>query len=802
MRRFVLCLVTLPVLLSALSAAPLAASGGSPRTAAITGEVVDQTGAAIAEAGILIRRTTVGLDHQLASDAQGRFAAPGLAPGEYEVTATSPGFNLAATRVAVAAGEVRRVRLTLLVGTLSEDVRVMATEVAGTHQQLRRIPGSVDIVDRETLERSRVFTTHEALRKVPGLHLRDEEGLGLRPNIGIRGINPTRSTKVLLLEDGIPLAYAPYGDNASYYHPPIDRFSRVEVLKGGAQIAYGPQTIAGLVNYITPAPPEQPAGSVSLAGGTRDYLNAQASYGATVGRTGFLLDVTRKQADGSRDNTHSDLNDVNAKVVRSLGARQTLTLRGNYYSEDSNLTYSGLREAEYRENPRANPFRNDFFYADRYGTSATHVFALSRNAALTTNLYFASFTRHWWRQSSNSNQRPNDMADPACGGMDNLSTTCGNEGRLRQYYTGGVEPRLRVTHRLFGVRSETDLGVRVHLERQDRRQENGADPTARTGTLVEENIRNNDAYSTFVQNRFIVGNWTVTPGVRLEHVRIERTNRLANTGAGAAGASDITHVVPGIGASYTSGENLTVFGGVHRGFAPPRTEDVITNAGGVVDLDPELSWNYELGVRTTIAPGLRVDGTLFRMDYENQVVPASLAGGVGATLTNGGATLHQGIEAAGRLDTAGLLASPHNVYTRVAWTYVPVARFAGVRSSNVSGFAGVSVTGHRLPYSPEHLLTAGVGYTHSSGLDMFLEAVHTGRQFGDDLNTVAGTPDGQRGLLPRYTVWNLAVNHEIGRASVFVAVKNLLDEVYIVDRSRGILPGTPRLVHTGVRVRF
>jgi Fe(3+) dicitrate transport protein len=159
-------------------------------------------------------------------------------------------------------------RLTLLVGSLTEDVRVMATEVAGTPEQLRRLPGSVDIIGQETLQQSRVFTTHEALRKVPGLHVRDEEGLGLRPNIGIRGINPTRSTRCSCSRTAFPLAYAPYGDNASYYHPPIERFSRIEVMKGGAQIAYGPQTIAGLVNYITPRRRIAPAGSASLAAGT------------------------------------------------------------------------------------------------------------------------------------------------------------------------------------------------------------------------------------------------------------------------------------------------------------------------------------------------------------------------------------------------------------------------------------------------------------------------------------------------------------------------------------------------------
>ncbi len=93
-------------------------------------------------------------------------------------------------------------------------------DVIGIKDYLTGIPGSADVIDRETLERSRVFTVNEALRKVPGVNVRDEEGLGLRPNIGIRGLNPTRSTKVTLMEDGVPLAYAPYGDNASYYHPP------------------------------------------------------------------------------------------------------------------------------------------------------------------------------------------------------------------------------------------------------------------------------------------------------------------------------------------------------------------------------------------------------------------------------------------------------------------------------------------------------------------------------------------------------------------------------------------------------
>ncbi len=779
-----------------------AAERVSTRTASVVGHVVDQSGTVIPRARITVHRSSTGFEARTEAGDDGAFSVAGLVPGDYEVTAVSTGFALAVRRVSLGAGETRRIPFQLRVGGLSEDVLVVAGEMAGSHERLRRLPGAVDVIARESLERSRVMTTNEALRKAAGVHVRDEEGFGLRPNIGIRGLNPTRSSKVLLLEDGIPLTYAPYGDNASYYHPPVDRFERIEVLKGGAQIAYGPQTIAGAVNYITPRPPVRPSGSVTLLGGNRDYFNGHGSYGATYGRTGFLVDYMRKQGDGARENLRHELNDLTGKVVRTAGSHQLWTFRGNYYGEDSNVTYSGLREDEYRANPRANPFRNDFFYIDRSGTSVTHALALGGDIAVTTNVYWSSFRRHWWRQSSNSAQRPNDAGDPLCGGMVNLHTTCGNEGRLRQYYAWGVEPRVTLHHRLFGVASETDFGVRAHFERQDRIQQNGDTPTARSGVVVEDNLRTNEAYSTFIQNRFLFGGWTVTPGLRVEHVQFQRTNRLANSGAGLSGETDLTRMIPGLGVSHTAGERVTLFAGVHRGFAPPRTEDVVSNAGGVIELDPELSWNYEVGVRSTPRPGVGLDVTFFRMDYENQIVPASLAGGVGATLTNGGETLHQGVELSALLDRVVVPESPHRVYLRAAYTYLPVARFTGTRFSSIPGAGTVSVTGNRLPYAPRQLATIGVGYSHDAGVDVLLEAVRTGDQFGDDLNTVAPTPDGQRGTIPGYTAWNTSVNYTRGRTTIFMTVKNLFDELFIVDRTRGILPGHPRLVHAGVRLGF
>lgn len=772
----------------------------------MAGRVFDESGAVIAGATVRVWRPGTAMEEVARTNAAGEYGFGGLIEGAYEVSAAATDFAAEERTLALAAGEELQMDFTLLVRPVAQKVVVAVSRLNEGPEELQRVPGSFDYIDQEALQVRRAYNFTEVLRQVAGVHVREDEGFGARPHIGIRGVSPTRSTKVLLLEDGIPLAYAPYGDNASYYHPPVDRYQGIEVLKGSGQILYGPVTVSGVVNYLTPNPPPKPAGGLTFIGGNRDYVNAHLNYGGTWGKTGLLFDVLRKQGQGPRDNVKSGLSDFNFKLVSGLRPQHAVTMRFNVYDEDSQVTYSGLREEEFAADPRQNLFVNDHFFGRRYGLSGTHTYVINPQWLLTTNVYGSLFQRDWWRQSSNSNQRPNDASDPTCGGMVNLTTSCGNEGRLREYYHWGIEPRLHANTSFSGVRSETDFGFRWHYENQDRRQENGERPTSRTGRIVEDNERKNDAYSAFLANRFVLlGKLAVTPGLRMEHVRYKRTNRLADNGLGVGGETSLTEWIPGVGVSYSFTERTSVFLGVHRGFAPPRTEDIIDNTtGGVVDLEPERSWNYEVGLRTVPRSGLRLDATFFRMDYENQVVPASVAGGLGATLTNGGETLHQGFELTARLDSGPLLGTKHNLYGRLAYTFLGQARFTGERLSNIPGFSAVSVSGNRLPYAPKHLADLILGYSHPSGVDILFEWAQVSDQFGDDLNTGAPTPDGQRGLIPSYNVWNASFNYHLERvrSTFFVAVKNLADRLYIVDRTRGILPGSPRLVQVGLKYSF
>jgi Fe(3+) dicitrate transport protein len=679
--------------------------------------------------------------------------------------------------------------------------------VIGERDDLREIPGSGTIIDDEDLERSRVFTVNEALRQVPGLTVRDEEGLGLRPNIGIRGLNPTRSTEVVLLEDGLPLTYGLYGDNASYSHPPLRRFSRIEVLKGASQIRFGPHTVGGVVNYITPRAPEELSGRGTLAGGSEGYREVDLSIGGPLLGFRVLAHGNITAFDGVRENHGFEFSDFYMKAERELGPGQELILRAGLYEEDSQVSYSGLTTSEYSTNPRGNPFLNDSFVTERVTASATHIWEISEQWELVTSGYTIWFDRDWWRQSSNSGQRPADASDPTCGGIANLNTTCGNEGRLREYNVYGLESRLSWAGALFGVDTDLEFGARYQSERQNRLQLNGDTPNARAaGTSVnagvrENNLRYADAWSGFVAANFDFGALTLNPGVRIESIEYERHNRLT----GARGQTDLTEVIPGLGFTYAVSDSLSVYGGVYRGFSPPGVADIVTDAGGSVDLDPEESVNYELGIRGDLRPGLYLDAAYFVMDFENQIVPASVAGGVGATLTSAGATRHEGLEFSlnGSLQDMQLM-DANDVYFRTALTWLAEASYEGRRFSNVSGFGSTLVTGNRLPYAPEWQFTGAVGYAWGNELTAQVEYVYVGEQFADDLNTVAPVANGQRGLIEDQQTWNASLNYTPGGGDItlYATVKNIADETFIVDRSRGILPNAPRLIQVGVSARF
>lgn len=675
-----------------------------------------------------------------------------------------------------------------------------SVQVIGTAEKQEKAPGSATIIDQSELQSSRVLTVNEALRKVPGVNVRDEEGFGLRPNIGIRGLNPSRSTKVLILEDGIPAMYAPYGDNATYYHAPIERYDRIEVLKGTGILRFGPQTVGGIINYITPEPSEELSGRAQLSVGTRDYVGLDASFSTN----GFYVHGSHKQGDGARDNTHLNQSDLFAKYVADISDNHAITLRANILREDSDVGYTGITDAELANfGSQYNPFGNDNFNIKHHALSMTHEWRFGEGDELNTSVYYADFTRHWWRQSSTTTdtQCGNTFRNNRFAGVAVDPDACNStQGRLRAYYTRGVEPRLSLHHGLFGSESTFEAGLRYHTEVQERLQVNGSSPNARTGTVAEDNRRELNAFAMFISNTFHWGDFTLTPSIRNESINFYRLNKLTNQSA----RSEMNDTVAGIGANYKFSDALTFFVGSHEGFAPPRVEDIITNSGGSVDVDAERSRNSEIGIRGKLANNFGYEATYFHNDFSNQIVVGSIAGG--STPLAQGETLYRGVELAMNWNKQALQSREGEFYANVSLTFLPTARQDSPFRNVVGGaVVGGSLEGNRLPYAPEQTATLRVGYAKGAW-DGSVEMQSVSSQYADFANTQlpVANGNGQVGKIDGYNTFSATLNYEpnLEGWSGFITIKNLTNREYIVDRTRGILLGNPRQIVTGFRYSF
>lgn len=153
------------------------------------------------------------------------------------------------------------------------------------------VPGAVTVLSAKTLRRQGDVDIHRALRTVPGVYIQEEDGFGLRPNIGLRGSGSERSSRISVLEDGIPIAPAPYTAPSAYYFPSVGRMNGIEVMKGASQIAHGPNTVGGAINLISTPIPSDLSGRVDGRMGQFGTGRLHVHVGDGSGRIGWLIEA-------------------------------------------------------------------------------------------------------------------------------------------------------------------------------------------------------------------------------------------------------------------------------------------------------------------------------------------------------------------------------------------------------------------------------------------------------------------------------------------------------------------------------
>lgn len=745
------------------------------------------------------------------TDTAGVFVIERIPAGRYEIEAHQDGKSVVRMFVSVTPNAVA----TLHVQLADAPVALGRVEVIGeTSDALARLPGSAAVITPRQLAALQPISANEALRTVPGVHLQEEEGAGLRANIGIRGLDPDRSRNVLVLEDGVPVALAPYGEPEMYYSPPIDRMERVEIIKGSGSILFGPQTVGGVVNYVTADAPVAPAGELQAQRGSGAASLLKAQYGGTWGRVRGTAGAFQRSA--------RDFNGLEYQVTdgtMKLGGRTgwgDVGLKLSVYDEASNATYVGLTDSMYRASPRQHPAPDDRLDIRRYALTGTHTRSLASGAVLRTNLYGYETTRNWNRR---------DYTYAPGGNALIFRNTTGS--RNRTFDVAGLEPRLQTRWSLGGVWSDLDLGVRAHVERARDRHLDGTVDASLT-TVREDEVRTGRAVAAFVQNRFFLhSSFHITPGLRFERfqfdrhilrMRVRRSDGTTTTNApedvDIRNSDVMREVIPGVGAAWTPSAVATVFAGVHRGFAPPRTKDALIYGNPMLspdeqvpdpvslDLDAERSWNYELGARMSPTRYLSLEATAFYLDFSNQIVTPSLSAGSVAqgALANQGATRHRGAETALSLDVAKLLGRAYSLSAAASYTFVDATFSESRRLRSATGDT-IDIVGNRLPYAPRHQATASLQFEHPQGVALRIGGVFVGEQFSDNFETLRGSANGRVGLIPAYRVYDASARIRIPgiqRLALTASVKNLAGSTYIASRRpEGIKPGLSRVVSVG-----
>ncbi len=676
---------------------------------------------------------------------------------------------------------------------------------------MARIPGATTVISEREMQRTQPLSANEALRRVPGVYVRDEEGMGLRPNISIRGMDPTRSRRVLVLEDGIPISLAPYSEPEMYYNPPVERMGRIEVIRGSGNVLYGPSTVGGVINYVTPAPPMRESYSLRTTAGDRGFFMGQMTYGNRVGNAGFVVSALRRQGDGFRG-MGFEVTDVYGKFVLQLGPRQELMARLGVYNEGSNSTYLGLTQSMYERDPRQNPVPNDFFSVQRFSGALSHTWTPNSTFQLRTLAYGYTTTRNWDFQRYDrtpmanpslpiAEQRPGtllydrivgDQSTP--GGAIYLRDESLSADRAYQVY--GFEPRLRARFRTGPFRHDVDLGGRVLHENSTVQVILGRGATSRSGDLATEQERNGTALAAFLQERwFITDRLNLVPGVRVESYFSEVVQRRdLGMDINRTSNSHFVEVIPGVSASY-QWPAVTLFGGMHRGYAPPRILPTINSSARDQLLAAEESLNYELGARVSVGNWLRAEATGFLMDFSNETVQVS---GEDTEFASIGHTRHTGVEAAAQVDIGRALHSRTSVFIGLRYTFVD-ARVVGDRTAadGVTRF----VDGNTVPYAVPHTMVTSVGFETAWGLSAQASWLYVSQHFSDVDNSLFPAANGLFGPIPAYQTVDLAAryNHRRTGLGVSLTVKNLqgyftdergIPNVYIASRSpQGIFPG-------------
>ncbi|MDQ3199623.1 MAG: TonB-dependent receptor plug domain-containing protein [Verrucomicrobiota bacterium] len=669
----------------------------------------------------------------------------------------------------------------------------------------------------------------ELLATTPGLLVSEEPSSPI-VNFGYRGLDSQRSEFMQILKDGVSIKNEQFGFPEAHYTPILDAVERVEFIRAGAALQFGPQP-GGALNFVMKTPPRDVPFTFMTKNlfGTDGLYQNFTSAGGTVGNFGYYAYYDHRQRDGFRTNSDYDLDAGSAKLSYDLDQESRLTLTLDAYDEEHGEP-GGLTEVPapgaslYQLDRNASTRLFDRFRLRRYYGMIEYQKIFSERTQLDIKAFGGYLQRFSKRQRGGGFGVAPDP-NPAPG-----SAASTNDVQDREDYTEGAEVRFRHDYDFAHDVSTFAGGLYFYHALQDRHDERGATPDAESGLLRRFNTGETTDFALFAENRFHFGKFSVTPGMRLEFFEQsldEKVNITRAPGDPLLSSSDFSFVpLFSLGANYVLLEGqvpgpvsmvkedsktvreaaslvpggpprMEIYATVAQAYRPRTYGELVPTApDGVVngDLKEGESLQFELGVRGKPLPYLTFDlgGFYFEVtDQVGEITGTNAAGSTFTTTQNVGDARYAGFEAAFELD----LLSIYN-----GGTESPYGRFnlyGNVTLLDAEFISGPN-KGFDTTYAPDYQFKVGGIYRWKETVKVGLLGNLVDDSFADANNTPSH-------FIPAHTVWDLTAEVKFldGRLGVFAGIRNLFDEDFYAEiRDEGIVPAYRRNYYGGFSVKF
>lgn len=700
---------------------------------------------------------------------------------------------------------------TLTTGSLElapTDVKVVGDWLGDADQTVvQNHPGARTVVRRQEMVEQGTMNVRDALRGIPGVQVQDSNGTGgsdLSLNVGVRGLTSRLSPRSTVLIDGVPAAFAPYGQPQLSMAPiSSGNLDSIDVVRGAGSVRYGPQNVGGVINFVTRAIPEKATAELGTTLETSRYGGWKHTESAFVGGTadngiGVALLYSGVNGNGyRRSNNDNDIDDVLLKTHWAPTDSDEFWLNFHYYDGRADMP-GGLTQAQFDRDPYQSVRDYDYFSGRRKDVS----FKWQRQLDEATQFEVLTYYTDSFRGSAIAARDQRTLSSFP-----------------RNYTTFGIEPRVSRVFFTGPVTQEVSVGYR-YLKETMREQASRlalidnvptVTPTS-DGHVYQDRTGGTEASAYYIDDKIDVGNWTITPGIRFEHINTDWRDRPVldtNNRPVPEKNRSITsnEPLPALSVMYHMSEAWKLFANYETSFGSLQYFQL--GQGGSGDntangLEPEKAKTYEIGTRYD-------DGhfagelTAFYIDFDDEL--QYISNDVG--WTNLGATKHQGIEASVRYDLAGLDPRLDGLSANAGFTYTR-ATYEG----EIPGFKG-----RDLPFYSRQVATAGLRYQINRwtwNLDAYAQSKQ--RAPGTGVNADGSftgnyitqpSADGQYGNIPGYVTWHARGGYDFGpqlsNLKLAAGVKNIFDKQYYTrssDNNAGLYVGEPRTFYVQASVGF